>query len=91
MFLNNLTSNNVNSLILFIYYFYLNAVTIKLYLKSYCNINGNINLFDYKKIICQIKNLHYIINNCKYNKKCKYPSSQYNLQLNEIVFIIAQV
>ncbi|RIA93587.1 hypothetical protein C1645_819219 [Glomus cerebriforme] len=59
-------------------------------LKSYCDIDGNINLPDHKRVVCQIESLHHIVNKCKCNKKCKCHSSQYDLWLDEIVSIIAQ-
>ncbi|CAB4431797.1 unnamed protein product [Rhizophagus irregularis] len=59
-------------------------------LKSYCDIDGNINLSDHKRVVCQIESLHRIANKCKCNKKCKCPPSQYDLWLDEIVSIIAQ-
>ncbi len=66
-------SNDVNLLILFMCHSYLNAVTTRLNLKSYCDIDSNINLLDHKRVICQIESLYCIINNCKCDKKCKYP------------------
>ena len=55
-----------------------NAVTTRLNLKSYCDhIDGIINLPDHKRVVCQIESLHRITNNCKCNKKCKCPLSQY--------------
>ncbi|PKC59544.1 hypothetical protein RhiirA1_469297 [Rhizophagus irregularis] len=62
----------------------------RLNLKSYCDIDGNINLPDHKRVVCQIESLHHITNKCKCNKKCKCLPSQYNLWLDEIVSIIAQ-
>ncbi len=62
----------MNLLVLSTCYFYLNAIIIRLNLKSYCNIDSNINLPDHKRIVCQIESLHRITNNCKCNKKCKY-------------------
>ncbi|CAB4388770.1 unnamed protein product [Rhizophagus irregularis] len=82
--------DNVNLLVLSTRHSYSNAVTTRLNLKSYCNIDGNINLPDYKRVVCQIESLHRITNNCKCNKKCKCPSIQYDLWLDEIVSIIAQ-
>ncbi|GBB94832.1 hypothetical protein RclHR1_02420019 [Rhizophagus clarus] len=69
---------------------YSNAVTTRLNLKSYCDIDSNINLPDHKRVVCQIESLHCITNNCKCNKKCKCSPSQYDLWLDEIVSIIAQ-
>ncbi|CAI2197280.1 4276_t:CDS:2, partial [Funneliformis geosporum] len=83
-------SDDVNLLVLSTRHFYSNAVTIRLNLKSYCDINGNINRPDHKRVVCQIVSLHRITNNCKYGKKCKYPPIQYDLWLDEIVSIIAQ-
>ncbi|CAI2194838.1 5324_t:CDS:2, partial [Funneliformis geosporum] len=83
-------SNDVNLLVLSTHYSYSNAVTTRLNLKSYCDINGNINLSDHKRVVCQIESLHRITNNCKCNKKCKCLPIQYDLWLDEIVSIIAQ-
>ena len=44
--------NNVNLLVLSIRYSYSNAIITRLNLKSYCDINGNINLLDYKRVVC---------------------------------------
>ncbi|GES77220.1 hypothetical protein GLOIN_2v1777834 [Rhizophagus clarus] len=83
-------SDNVNLLVLSTRYSYSNAVTTRLNLKSYCDIDGNINLSDHKRVVCQIESLHRITNNCKCNKKCKCLPIQYDLWLDEIVSIIAQ-
>ncbi|PKC58774.1 hypothetical protein RhiirA1_470457 [Rhizophagus irregularis] len=77
--------NDVNLLVLSTRYSYSNAVTTRLNLKSYCDIDGNINLPDYKKVVCQIESLHRITNNCKCNKKCKCLLIHYDLWLDEIV------
>ncbi|CAI2183580.1 14878_t:CDS:2, partial [Funneliformis geosporum] len=77
-------SDNVNLLVLSTRYSYSNAVTTRLNLKSYCDINGNINLSDHKRVVCQIESLHRITNNCKCNKKCKCLPIQYDLWLDEI-------
>ncbi|GBC01936.1 hypothetical protein RclHR1_00440002 [Rhizophagus clarus] len=82
--------NDVNLLVLFTCYSYSNAVTTRLNLKSYCDIDGNINLPDHKRVVCQIESLHRITNNCKCNKKCKCLLIHYDLWLDEIVSIIAQ-
>ncbi|CAB4388739.1 unnamed protein product [Rhizophagus irregularis] len=82
--------DDVNLLVLSTRHSYSNAVTTRLNLKSYCDIDGNINLPDHKRVVCQIESLHRITNNCKCNKKCKCPSIQYDLWLDEIVSIIAQ-
>ncbi|CAI2193766.1 17924_t:CDS:2, partial [Funneliformis geosporum] len=64
--LENLTiSDNVNLLVLSTRHSYSNAVTTRLNLKSYCDINDNINLLDHKRVVCQIESLHRITNNCK--------------------------
>ncbi|CAI2199509.1 6103_t:CDS:2, partial [Funneliformis geosporum] len=42
--------NNVNLLVLSIRHSYSNAVTIRLNLKSYYNINSNINLPNHKRV-----------------------------------------
>jgi hypothetical protein len=83
-------SNDVNLLVLSTRHSYSNAVTTRLNLKSYCDIDGNINLPDHKRVVCQIESLHRITNNCKCNKKCKCLPIQYDLWLDEIVSIIAQ-
>ncbi|PKY60882.1 hypothetical protein RhiirA4_485117 [Rhizophagus irregularis] len=83
-------SDDANLLVLSTRHSYSNAVTTRLNLKSYCDINGNINLPDHKRVVCQIESLHRITNNCKCSKKCKCPLSQYDLWLDEIVSIIAQ-
>ncbi|CAI2191940.1 18880_t:CDS:2, partial [Funneliformis geosporum] len=77
-------SDVVNLLALSTYHSYSNAVTTRLNLKSYCNIDGNINLPDHKRIVCQIESLHWITNNCKCSKKCKCSPIQYDLWLDEI-------
>ncbi|CAI2199553.1 19231_t:CDS:1, partial [Funneliformis geosporum] len=77
-------SDIVNLLALSTRHSYSNAVTTRLNLKSYCDINGNINLPDHKRVVCQIESLHRITNNCKCNKKCKCPPIQYDLWLDEI-------
>ncbi|PKK58598.1 hypothetical protein RhiirC2_796054, partial [Rhizophagus irregularis] len=82
--------NDVNLLVLSTRHSYSNAVTTRLNLKSYCDIDGNINLPDHKRVVCQIESLHRITNNCKCNKKCKCLPIQYDLWLDEIVSIIAQ-
>ncbi|CAI2184557.1 1934_t:CDS:2, partial [Funneliformis geosporum] len=83
-------SDNVNLLVLFTRHSYSKSVTTRLNLKSYCDIDGNINLSDHKRVVCQIESLHHITNNCKCNKKCKCLPIQYDLWLDEIVSIIAQ-
>ncbi|POG70163.1 hypothetical protein GLOIN_2v1776239 [Rhizophagus irregularis DAOM 181602=DAOM 197198] len=82
--------NDVNLLVLSTRHSYSNAVTTRLNLKSYCDIDGNINLPDHKRVVCQIESLHRITNNCKCNKKCKCLPIHYDLWLDEIVSIIAQ-
>ena len=82
--------DDVNLLVLSMRHSYSNAVTTKLNLKSYYDINGNINLSDHKRVVCQIESLHRIANKCKCNKKCKCLPNQYDLWLDEIVSIIAQ-
>ncbi|CAI2196150.1 13789_t:CDS:2, partial [Funneliformis geosporum] len=89
--LENLTiSDDVNLLVLSTRHSYSNAVTTRLNLKSYCDIDGNINLPDHKRVVCQIESLYRITNNCKCDKKCKCPPTQYDLWLDEIVSIIVQ-
>ncbi|GET01846.1 hypothetical protein GLOIN_2v1792147 [Rhizophagus clarus] len=82
--------NNINLLVLSTCHSYSNAVITRLNLKLYCDIDGNINLPNYKRVVCQIESLHRITNNCKCSKKCKCPPIQYDLWLDEIVSIIAQ-
>ncbi|CAI2187083.1 11559_t:CDS:2 [Funneliformis geosporum] len=48
-------SNDVNLLVLSMRHSYLNAITTRLNLKSYCDINNNINLSNHKRVICQIE------------------------------------
>jgi len=72
-------SDDVNLLVLSTRHSYSNAVTTRLNLKSYCDIDGNINLPDHKRVVCQIESLHRITNNCKCNKKCKCLPIQYDL------------
>ena len=83
-------SDDVNLLVLSTRHSYSNAVTTRLNLKSYCDIDSNINLPDHKRVVCQIESLHRITNNCKCNKKCKCSPIKYDLWLDEIVSIIAQ-
>ncbi|GES96831.1 hypothetical protein GLOIN_2v1778877 [Rhizophagus clarus] len=83
-------SDDVNLLVLSTHHSYSNAVITRLNLKSYCDIDGNINLPDHKRVVCQIESLHRITNKCECSKKCKCPPSQYDLWLDEIVSIIAQ-
>ncbi|CAI2199010.1 17934_t:CDS:2, partial [Funneliformis geosporum] len=56
-------SDDVNLLVLSTRHSYSNAVTTRLNLKSYCDIDGNINLSDHKRVVCQIESLHRITNN----------------------------
>ncbi|GBC10685.1 hypothetical protein RclHR1_09820004 [Rhizophagus clarus] len=82
--------DDVNLLVLSTRHSYSNAVTTRLNLKSYYDIDGNINFSDHKKVVCQIESLHRITNKCKCSKKCKCSPIQYDLWLDEIVSIIAQ-
>ncbi|POG82949.1 hypothetical protein GLOIN_2v1761403 [Rhizophagus irregularis DAOM 181602=DAOM 197198] len=82
--------DDVNLLVLSTRYSYSNAVTTRLNHRSYFDIDGNINLPDHKRVVCQIESLHRIVNKCKCNKKCKCLPIQYDLWLDEIVSIIAQ-
>ncbi len=45
-------SDDINLLVLSTHHSYLNAVTTRLNLKSYCNIDDNINLPDHKRVVC---------------------------------------
>ncbi|GES95157.1 hypothetical protein GLOIN_2v1791232 [Rhizophagus clarus] len=83
-------ADDVNLLVLSTRYSYSNAVTTRLNLKSYFDIDGNINLSDHKRVVCQIESLHRITNKCKCSKKCKCFPIKYDLWLDEIVSIIAQ-
>ncbi|RHZ77972.1 hypothetical protein Glove_168g91 [Diversispora epigaea] len=68
-----------------------NAVTVRLNLKSYCDIDTkDINLLDYQRVVCQIESLHRIINKCKCEKKCKCPTMPYDLWLDEVVSVNSQ-
>ncbi|RGB21736.1 hypothetical protein C1646_777383 [Rhizophagus diaphanus] len=47
--------DDVNLLVLSTRHSYSNAVTTRLNLKSYCDIDGNINLPDHKRVVCQVQ------------------------------------
>ncbi|CAB4377461.1 unnamed protein product [Rhizophagus irregularis] len=83
-------ADDVNLLVLSMQHSYSNAVTTRFNLKSYYDIDGNINLSDHKRVVYQIESLHRITNKCKCSKKCKCSPIQYDLWLDEIVSIIAQ-
>ncbi|CAI2187684.1 17197_t:CDS:2 [Funneliformis geosporum] len=68
IFKNLAISDDVNLLVLFTHHSYSNAITTRLNLKLYCDIDSNINLPDHKRVVCQIESLHHITNNCKYDK-----------------------
>ncbi|GBB94388.1 hypothetical protein RclHR1_23460001, partial [Rhizophagus clarus] len=85
-----LIADDVNLLVLSTRHSYSNAVTTRLNLKSYFDIDGNTNLPDHKKVVCQIESLHHIANKCKCSKKCKCFPIKYDLWLDEIISIIAQ-
>ncbi|CAI2193566.1 6346_t:CDS:2, partial [Funneliformis geosporum] len=61
--------------------------TEKTYILEHLTISDDVNLL---RVVCQIESLHRITNNCKCNKKCKCLPIQYDLWIDEIVFIIAQ-
>src|SRR5205085_12441273 len=83
--------DGINLLALSTRHTYSSAVTTRLNLKSYCDIDTKIiNLPDHQRVVCQIESLHRITNNCKCDKKCKCLPIQYDLWLDEIVSIIAQ-
>lgn len=82
--------DGVNLLVLSTRHTYSSAVTTRLNLKSYTDIDGNINLPDHQRVVCQIESLHRIINKCRCEKKCKCSPIPYDLWLDEIVSIIAQ-
>jgi len=69
---------------------YSDAVTTRLNLKSYCDIDGPINLREHQRVVCQVESLHRITNKCKCDKKCKCPAYSYILALDEIVSVISQ-
>ncbi|CAG8720354.1 9835_t:CDS:2, partial [Cetraspora pellucida] len=81
---------NTNLLVVSTRHIYSDAITTRLNLKSYCNIDGPINLREYQRVVCQIESLHRITSKCKCNKKCKCSPNPYILVLDEIVSIIAQ-
>ncbi|CAG8556424.1 2758_t:CDS:1 [Scutellospora calospora] len=77
---------------------YSDTITSRLNLKSYCNIDGPINLREHQRVVCQVESLHRITNKYKCDKKCrsldhashKCPPNPYILVLDEIVSIILQ-
>jgi Origin of replication binding protein len=70
---------------------YSSAVTTRLNLKSYCDIDTkDINLPDHQRVVCQIESLYRIINKCKCEKKCKCPPIPYDLWLDEVVSVNSQ-
>ncbi|RHZ85037.1 hypothetical protein Glove_73g27 [Diversispora epigaea] len=83
--------DGVNLLALSTRHTYSSAVTTRLNLKSYCDIdNKEINLPDHQRVVCQIESLHRITNNCKCEKKCKCPTMPYDLWLDEVVSVNSQ-
>ncbi|RHZ87770.1 hypothetical protein Glove_30g135 [Diversispora epigaea] len=67
---------------------YSSAVTVRLNLKFYYDIETkDINLPDHQRVVCQIESLHRIINKCKCEKKCKCPPIPYDLWLDEVVSV----
>ncbi|RIB01809.1 hypothetical protein C2G38_2229633 [Gigaspora rosea] len=83
--------DGVNLLVLSTRHTYSSVITTRLNLKSYTDIDCNINLPDHQRVVCQIESLHRIINKCRCEKKCKCSPIPYDLWLDEIVSIIAQV
>ncbi|CAJ0758414.1 9238_t:CDS:2 [Entrophospora sp. SA101] len=78
----------INLLALSTRHTYSSAVTVRLNLKSYCDIETkDINLPDYQRVVCQIESLHRIINKCKCEKKCKCHPIPYDLWLDEVVSV----
>ncbi|CAJ0836503.1 15393_t:CDS:2 [Entrophospora sp. SA101] len=83
--------DGVNLLALSTRHTYSSAVTTRLNLKSYCDIDTkDINLPDHQRVVCQIESLHRIINKCKCEKKCKCPPIPYDLWLDEVVSVNSQ-
>ncbi|CAJ0752663.1 1099_t:CDS:2, partial [Entrophospora sp. SA101] len=81
----------INLLALSTRHTYSSAVTVRLNLKSYCDIETkDINLPDYQRVVCQIESLHRIINKCKCEKKCKCLPIPYDLWLDEAVSVNSQ-
>ncbi|CAG8554560.1 3024_t:CDS:2, partial [Cetraspora pellucida] len=76
--------DSVNLLVLSTRHTYSSAVITRLNLKSYTDIDGNINLLDHQRVVCQIESLHRIINKCKCEKKYKCSPIPYDLWLDEI-------
>ncbi|RHZ54573.1 hypothetical protein Glove_426g16 [Diversispora epigaea] len=75
---------------------YSDTITTRLNLKSYCDIDGSINLREHQRVVCQVESLHRITNKCKCDngisrtKKCKCIPNPYILALDEIVLVIVQ-
>jgi hypothetical protein len=65
---------NVNVLMLSTRHTFSDAVSKRLNLVSYLDIDGNINLPNHKRVVCQIESLHRITNDCGCVdlKKCKF-------------------
>ncbi|CAG8686854.1 1275_t:CDS:2, partial [Cetraspora pellucida] len=81
----------INLLALSTRHTYSSAVTVRLNLKSYCDIDTKeINLPDHQRVVCQIESLHRITNNCKCEKKCKCSPIPYDLWLDEAVSVNSQ-
>ncbi|RHZ81903.1 hypothetical protein Glove_117g518 [Diversispora epigaea] len=81
----------INLLVLSTRHTYSSAVTTRLNLKSYCDIDTkDINFPDHQRVVCQIESLHRIINKCKCKKKCKCPPIPYDLWLDEVVSVNSQ-
>ncbi|CAJ0758679.1 2511_t:CDS:1, partial [Entrophospora sp. SA101] len=81
----------INLLALSTRHTYSSAVTVRLNLKSYCDIETkDINLPDHQRVVCQIESLHRIINKCKCEKKCKCLPIPYDLWLDEAVSVNSQ-
>ncbi|CAJ0631859.1 10988_t:CDS:2, partial [Entrophospora sp. SA101] len=81
----------INLLALSTRHTYSSAVTVRLNLKSYCDIDTKeINLPEHQRVVCQIESLHRIINKCKCEKKCKCLPILYDLWLDEVVSVNSQ-
>ncbi|RHZ70940.1 hypothetical protein Glove_264g38 [Diversispora epigaea] len=84
-------SEVINLLALFTRYTYSSTVTVRLNLKSYCDIETkDINLPDHQRVVCQIESLHRIINKCKCEKKCKCHPIPYDLWFDKVVSVNSQ-
>ncbi|CAG8576087.1 12287_t:CDS:2 [Gigaspora rosea] len=84
------TPQNVSMLVVSTRHSYSNAITTRLNLESYCDIDGPIHLSKHQRVVCQVESLHRVTDKCECREKCKCPKTPYILILDEIVSIIAQ-